>query len=96
MAGIEVDVMNSEPEEVDLMGDDMTMDDGNVENLPTPVPKLKSTIRDRTSRLGDGGPENTKSSLEKKQTVNAIATLQREGRNSKLPNYFVMGGRVSL
>jgi hypothetical protein len=41
MAGIEVDFMNSEPEEDDLMGDDMAMDDGNEETLPTVVPKLK-------------------------------------------------------
>jgi hypothetical protein len=49
MAGAEVDVMNSEPEQNDLMGDDMEMDDGNEETLPAPVPKLKSTIMDRTS-----------------------------------------------
>jgi hypothetical protein len=57
--------MNSEPEEDDLMGDDTTMDDGNVETLPTPVPKLKSTITNGTSHLGDGGPENTKRSFRK-------------------------------
>jgi hypothetical protein len=65
MAGAEVDVMNSEPEEDDLMGDDTTMDDGNAETLPTPAPKLKSTITDGTSRLGDGGPDNTKRSFRK-------------------------------
>jgi hypothetical protein len=36
--------MNSEPEEDDLLDDDMAMDDRNAENLPTPMPKLKSTI----------------------------------------------------
>jgi hypothetical protein len=41
MAGIEVEVMNSEPEKDDLMGDDMTMDDGNADTLPTLAPKLK-------------------------------------------------------
>jgi hypothetical protein len=42
------------------MDDDMTMDDGNVETVPTPVPKLKSTIMDDTSWIVDGGPDNTK------------------------------------
>jgi hypothetical protein len=65
MAVAEVDVMNSEPEEDDLMGDDTTMHDGNAENLPTPAPKLKSTIMDGTSRLDDGDPDNTKSSFRK-------------------------------
>jgi hypothetical protein len=44
IAIVEVDAMNSESEEDDLMDDDTTMDDGNAENLPTPAPKLKSTI----------------------------------------------------
>jgi hypothetical protein len=63
MAGAEVDVMNSDPEEDDLMGNDMAMDDGNAETLPTLAPKLKSTITNRTSWLGDGGPDNTKRSF---------------------------------
>jgi hypothetical protein len=41
--------MDSEPEKDDLMGDDTTMDDGNAEIVPTPAPKLKSTITDGTS-----------------------------------------------
>ena len=44
MADAEVDVVNFEPEEDDLMDDDTTMDDGNADDVPTPVPKLKSTI----------------------------------------------------
>jgi hypothetical protein len=40
MVGAEVDAMDSEPEEDDLMDDDMTMDDGNAKTIPTPVPKL--------------------------------------------------------
>jgi hypothetical protein len=47
------------------MGDDTKMDDGNVETLPAPAPKLKSTIMDRTSPLGDGRPDNTKRSFRK-------------------------------
>jgi hypothetical protein len=65
MVGVEVDVMKSEPEEDDLIGDDTTMDDGNTKTLPTSVPKFKSTIMDRTSRLSDGGPDNTKRSFRK-------------------------------
>jgi hypothetical protein len=65
MVVAEVDAMNSEPEEDDLMDDDTTMDDGNAENLPTPAPKLKSTITNGTSRLGDGGDDNTKRSFRK-------------------------------
>jgi hypothetical protein len=65
MAVAEVDVMNSELEEDDVMGDDTTMDDGNAENIPTHAPKLKSTITDETSHLGDGGPDNTKRSFRK-------------------------------
>jgi hypothetical protein len=61
----EVDAMNSEPEEDDLMDDDTTMDDGNAENLPTPVPKLKSTIMNGPSRLGDRSHDNTKRSFRK-------------------------------
>ena len=49
MATTEVDVMDFKPKEDDLMADDMTMDDGNAETLPTPAPKLKSTITGGTS-----------------------------------------------
>jgi hypothetical protein len=65
MAITEFDAMNSEPEEDDLMDDDTAMDDGNTENLPTPMPKLKSTIMNGTSWLGDGSDENTKRSFRK-------------------------------
>ena len=65
MAIAEVDAMNFEPEEDDLMDDGTVMDDGNAKNLPTHVPKLKSTITDETSRLGDGDPDNTKRSFRK-------------------------------
>jgi hypothetical protein len=65
MAGTKVDAMDSELEEDDLMDDDTTMDDGNAETVPTPVPKLKSTITCETSRLSDGGPNNTKRSFRK-------------------------------
>jgi hypothetical protein len=41
--------MNSEMEQDDFMGNDMAMDDGNVETLPTLAPKLKSSITDETS-----------------------------------------------
>jgi hypothetical protein len=44
MAGAEVDAMDFEPEEDDLMDDDTTMDGGNADIVPTPTPKLKSTI----------------------------------------------------
>jgi hypothetical protein len=60
MAGAEVDAMDSEPEEDDLMDDDATMDDGNVDIVPTPTPKLKSTITSETSHLSDDDPDNTK------------------------------------
>jgi hypothetical protein len=69
MVGAEVDVMDFEPEEDDLMDDDMTMDDVNAETVPTPVPKLKSTIMGGTSRLSDGGPDNTKRSFRKETDV---------------------------
>jgi hypothetical protein len=65
MVDAQVDVMNSEPKEDDLMVDDMEMDDGNAENLPTLAPKYKSTIMDRNSLLDDGGPDNTKRSFRK-------------------------------
>jgi RNA-binding protein 8A len=60
MAGTRVDAMDSEPEEDDMMDDDIIMDDGNAEIVPTPAPKLKSTITGGTSRLSDSGPDNTK------------------------------------
>jgi hypothetical protein len=60
MAGAEVDAMDSELKEDDLMDDDTTMDDGNAETVLTHAPKLKSIIMGRTSRINDGGPNNTK------------------------------------
>jgi hypothetical protein len=60
MAGTEIDAMDSELEEDDLMDNDTTMDDGNAETVPTPVPKLQSTIMGRTSQLSDGSPDNIK------------------------------------
>ena len=60
MAGTEVDAMDFDLEEDDLMDDDTTMDDGNANVVPTPVPKFKSNIMGGTSRLSDGGPDNTK------------------------------------
>jgi len=42
------------------MGDDTTMDDENAKTVPTPAPKLKSTIMGVTSSLSDDGPDNTK------------------------------------
>ena len=68
MAGAEVDVMDSEPEEDDLMGNDTTMDDGNAETVPTPTPKLKSTIMGHTSQHDDGGPKKTKGRGFKEET----------------------------
>jgi hypothetical protein len=44
MVDVEVDVVNFEPEEDDMMDDDTPMDDGNADIVPTPTPKLKSTI----------------------------------------------------
>jgi hypothetical protein len=35
------------------------MDDGNADVVPTPKPKLKSTIMGGTSQLDDGGPDKT-------------------------------------
>jgi hypothetical protein len=49
MAGEEVDAVDLEPEEDDMMDDDIEMDDGNVDIFPIPVPKLKSTITSGTS-----------------------------------------------
>jgi hypothetical protein len=65
IAIVEVDAMNSELEEDDLMDDDMTMDDGSAENLPTLTHKLKSTITNGPSRLGDRSHDNTKRSFRK-------------------------------
>jgi len=65
MAVAKVDAMNSEPEEDDLMDNDTSMDDGNAKNLSTHAPKFKSTIRNKTSRLDDGGDDNTKRSFKK-------------------------------
>jgi len=61
----EFDAMNFELEEDDLMDDDTTMDDGNAENLPTPTPKLKSTIMNGPFRLSDRSHDNTKRSFRK-------------------------------
>jgi hypothetical protein len=47
------------------MDNDTTMDDGNVNNLPTHSPKFKSTIMNETSRIGDGGDDNPKRSFRK-------------------------------
>ena len=52
--------MDFELEEDDMMDDDLTMDDGNASVLPTPMPKLKSTITGGTSWLGNGDPDKTK------------------------------------
>jgi RNA-binding protein 8A len=60
MVDAEVDAVDFEPEEDDLMDDDTTMDDGNADVVPTPAPKLKSTIMGGTSQLDDGGPKKTK------------------------------------
>jgi hypothetical protein len=60
MVGAEVDAMDSDPEGDDLINNDMTMDDGNEETVPTHAPKLKLTITGETSRLNDGGTNNTK------------------------------------
>jgi hypothetical protein len=60
MVGAEVDAVDFEPRKADLMDDDTTMDDGNADVVPTPTPKLKSTITGGTSRLRDGGSDKTK------------------------------------
>jgi hypothetical protein len=58
------------------MDDDTTMDDGNAETVPTPVPKLKSTIMGRTSRSVMAGLTTPKEGVsENKPTLNAIAAL---------------------
>ena len=68
MAGTKVDAMDSELEEDDLMDDDTTMDDGNADNVPTPAPKLKSTIMGGTSQIDEGDPDKTKRRGFRKET----------------------------
>jgi hypothetical protein len=68
MVGVEVDAIDFEQEEYDLMDDDLMMDDGNAGIVPTPVPKLKSSITGGTSRLNDGDPEKTKGRGFRKET----------------------------
>jgi len=56
------------------------MDDRNVDVVPTPAPKLKSTIMGGTSQLGDGDPENTKIRGFRKETdveFNSLSTDQK-------------------
>jgi hypothetical protein len=65
MVVAEVHAINSKSEEDDLMDDDMTMNDGNAENIPTPGHKLKSTIMNEPSRLGDRSHDNTKRNFRK-------------------------------
>ena len=60
--------MDFELEEDDLIVDDTTTDDGNANIVPTPMPKLKSTITGRTSHLSDGSPDNTKRRSFRKET----------------------------
>jgi hypothetical protein len=67
MTVTELYAMNFKLEEDDLMDDDTTMDDGNAENIPTLGPKLKSTITNGPSRLGDRSHDNTKRSFRKKK-----------------------------
>jgi RNA-binding protein 8A len=50
------------------MDDDMMMDDGNADVVPTPTPKLKSTIMGGTSRLGNGRTNKTKGRGLRKET----------------------------
>jgi hypothetical protein len=79
MVGTEVDAVDFERKEDDLMDDDSTMDDSNVDVVPTPAPKLKSTITGVTSKLRDGDITRPKEGVsEKKSMLNAIATLQIE------------------
>jgi len=59
MVDVEVDAIDFKPEEDDLMDDDMTMDDGNAESVPTSAPKLKSNTGG-TSWIDDGSPHKTK------------------------------------
>jgi hypothetical protein len=68
MVGIEVDVVNFKLKEDGLMDDDMKMDDGNVDIVPTTAPKFKSTITGGTSHLSDGGPNKTKGRGFRKET----------------------------
>jgi hypothetical protein len=51
MDGVEVDAVDFELGEDDLMDNDSAMDDGNANDVPTPAPKLKSTIIGGTSWL---------------------------------------------
>lgn len=79
MVGAVVDVLLFEPEEDDLMDDDTAMDDGNVDVVHTPAPKLKCTIMSGASQLGDGGTKKTKGRCFREDTnVEHIAALQRE------------------
>jgi RNA-binding protein 8A len=68
MDDAEVDAVDFELKEDDLMDNDMMMDDGNADVVPTPAPKLKSTITGGTSWLGDGGPDKTKGRGFRKET----------------------------
>jgi hypothetical protein len=68
MAGPEVYAVNFEMEKEDLMDNDMPMDDGNVDIVRTPSPKLKSTIMRGTSQLNDGIPNKTKGRGFRKET----------------------------
>jgi hypothetical protein len=68
MVDVEVDAVYFKSEEDDLMDDDTTMDDVNVGVVPTPSPKLKSTITRGTSRLDDVIPDNTKGRGFRKET----------------------------
>jgi RNA-binding protein 8A len=68
MANAEVDADDFESEEDDLMDGDKTMDDGNVDIVPTSAPKLKSTITGGTFQLSDGGPDKTEGRGFRKET----------------------------
>jgi hypothetical protein len=91
MAGAEVDAIDFELEEDDLMDDDTKMDDGNADVVPTPTPKLKSTITGYTSRLGDDSPNNTKRRGFRKETDvernSRFAARKYEFQRSKLVCY---------
>jgi RNA-binding protein 8A len=68
MADTEIDAVDFESEEDDFMDDDTTMDDGNTDIVPTPAPKLKSTITGSTSHLDDGDPKKTKGRCFREET----------------------------
>jgi hypothetical protein len=97
MAGAKVDAIDFEPKEDDLMDDDTKMDDGNADVVPICAPKLKSTI---TGTL----PGSTMAAMttpkqlvsEKKLALNTIASLKLESRNSRGPNWYVLGRSISL